>query len=526
MSMLTVIEGGRLVFAEAVLESIRKRWMLLFLMAIAIVVSSYNMFGFPMFHGDEGIYTQQAYAVAHLGRLSYYTYFYDHAPIGWIQIALWYKLTGLYTFGELLNSTRVFMLVIHGVSLILLFQIVLTITNNRACAALGGLIYALSPLSIFFGRIGLLDNIMMVWLLAAIYLLVNCRGQLLYACASGACFGIAVLCKVVAIPLLPAFLLGIWVYFPNRRKFAYACWLLPSISLISGYFLFALFKDELFPSPDRVSLLRSIAWQSARKGGLPWSMDSDFAKSVVNWLTKDAFLIVAGSLATLYNLFRHQHRFVALTALFSVLAISRGNQVFDFYIASIYPLLIINLAIVLKPVFTHPRAFFSTCTTGMILAILVVQLEAHAYVFSVDVNIIQRQAVAWVRSHVPPNAVIMIDDKLWTALHAPKDAQPYKNAHSHWKVARDPDIFRDLLKNDWRNIEYIVADIPMFDLFRIDQTNNFRDTTGLVIRPFAVEAFLNSFEVARFEAEKTGEENWLAILRVNSSGTLLATPDS
>lgn len=513
-------------FAEAVLESIRKRWLLLFLVVIAIVVSSYNMFGFPMYHADEGIYTQQAYAVATLNRLSYYTYFYDHAPLGWIQIALWYKLTGLYTFGELLNSTRVFMLVVHVISLILLFRIILTITHSRACAALGGLIYALSPLSIYFGRIGLLDNIMMVWLLAAIYLLVHCRGQLLYACGSGACFGMAVLCKVVAAPLLPAFLLGIWGYFPNRRKFAYACWLVPCISLISGYFLFALLKDELFPGPDRVSLLGAIAWQSARKGGLPWMMDSDFAKAVVNWLSKDAFLILAGSLATLYNLFRFQHRFLALTALLSILAISRGNQVFDFYIASIYPLLIINFAVAIKPLFTHTRALVSTFITGVILAILVIALESHAYVFKADVNIIQRQAVAWVRSHVSPDAVIMIDDKLWTALQAPKDAQPYRNAHSHWKVARDPDIFQDLLQNDWRNIDYIVADIPMFDIFKIDQTNNFRDTTGLVIRPFAVDAFLNAFEVARFEAETTGDENWLAILRVNRSGTLMGTPDA
>jgi hypothetical protein len=35
----------------------------------------------------------QAYAVSRLGDLSHYTYWYDHPPLGWIQIAVWEKLT-------------------------------------------------------------------------------------------------------------------------------------------------------------------------------------------------------------------------------------------------------------------------------------------------------------------------------------------------------------------------------------------------------------------------------------------------
>lgn len=507
--------------AVKIAKFIKNQRNIISLIVLALIVSSYNMFGYPMFHGDEGIYSQQAYSVAKLSKLSYYTYFYDHPPAGWIQIALWYKLAGLYTFGEIINNTRVFMLLIHIISLILLFNIILKTTNNRICATLGGVIYAISPFSIFYARVGLLDNVMIVWLLAAIYLLINCQGKLLYILASGTCFGIAVLSKEVALPLIPAFLYGIWIYIPNRRKFAYACWLFPCVSLISCYFLFALLKSELFPSPGQVSLIGSVLWQASRKGGLPWEQNSGFMVAATNWLTKDAFLIIVGSLATLYNLFKRENRFIALTALLSVLTISRGNQVFDFYIASIYPLISINVAVTLKSIFIRTHALITTLIISVILSVLYLEIETHSYVFKADVNVIQRQSVEWIRNHLSTDSFIMVDDKIWLALQAPKSGKRYRNAHSHFKVARDPEIFLDLIKNDWRNIDYIVADVSMVSNFELDKSNSFKDSAGSAVRPVAVDAFLNSIEVAHFEAEKTDSDNWLSILKVNNSTSLL-----
>src|SRR5215217_4607702 len=42
---------------------------------------------------DEGTYVAQAWAILHQGRLAHYTYWYDHPPLGWIQIAGWAWLT-------------------------------------------------------------------------------------------------------------------------------------------------------------------------------------------------------------------------------------------------------------------------------------------------------------------------------------------------------------------------------------------------------------------------------------------------
>jgi hypothetical protein len=50
-----------------------------------------NLGGSPQRVDDEGTYVAQAYAVSRLGDLSHYTYWYDHPPLGWIQIAVWGK---------------------------------------------------------------------------------------------------------------------------------------------------------------------------------------------------------------------------------------------------------------------------------------------------------------------------------------------------------------------------------------------------------------------------------------------------
>lgn len=42
----------------------------------------FNLFNYPLYITDEGIYVQQAWSVLREGSLSPYTYTYDHAPAG------------------------------------------------------------------------------------------------------------------------------------------------------------------------------------------------------------------------------------------------------------------------------------------------------------------------------------------------------------------------------------------------------------------------------------------------------------
>ena len=84
------------------------------LLLISGISHGYNMFHFPYYENDEGVYMSQAWSLLTQGRLSPYTYWYDHAPFGCMLIALWTKLTGgFFTFGLSVNSGRVLMLVFH-----------------------------------------------------------------------------------------------------------------------------------------------------------------------------------------------------------------------------------------------------------------------------------------------------------------------------------------------------------------------------------------------------------------------------
>src|SRR5947209_3493163 len=79
----------------------------------------------PLYITDEGIYIQQAWSVLREDRLSPYTYFYDHAPAGWLVIAGWVALlpSQFQTFGNANNTGRMLMLVAHLISTFLLYRV-------------------------------------------------------------------------------------------------------------------------------------------------------------------------------------------------------------------------------------------------------------------------------------------------------------------------------------------------------------------------------------------------------------------
>src|SRR4030095_6523013 len=80
----------------AALTRIGETALVVALLIVGMAAHAVNMFDFPAFsfNGDEGIYTGQALAVLYDGQLAPYTYWYDHAPAGWILMAAWMALSG------------------------------------------------------------------------------------------------------------------------------------------------------------------------------------------------------------------------------------------------------------------------------------------------------------------------------------------------------------------------------------------------------------------------------------------------
>ena len=60
---------------------------------IAGLVQAIGMAGSPQRIDDEGTYTAQAWSILKLGELAHYTYWYDHPPLGWLQLAGYGQLT-------------------------------------------------------------------------------------------------------------------------------------------------------------------------------------------------------------------------------------------------------------------------------------------------------------------------------------------------------------------------------------------------------------------------------------------------
>src|SRR5262245_1557650 len=83
-----------------------RRVLLLLAMATGALTHGYHLFQYPLYITDEGIYMEQAWSVIREGRLSPYTYFYDHAPAGWLAIAAWARILPqqFETFGNAINT--------------------------------------------------------------------------------------------------------------------------------------------------------------------------------------------------------------------------------------------------------------------------------------------------------------------------------------------------------------------------------------------------------------------------------------
>jgi len=64
-------------------------------LAVVGLFSAWNMQGWPgRVDDDEGTYVAEAWAMVYQHHLSHYTYWYDHPPLGWAQLAAYIWATG------------------------------------------------------------------------------------------------------------------------------------------------------------------------------------------------------------------------------------------------------------------------------------------------------------------------------------------------------------------------------------------------------------------------------------------------
>jgi len=454
--------------------------LLLTLVLLGLVAQGLNMFNYPGFTltDDEGIYAGQAWSVLREGRLSPYTYIYDHAPAGWIMIAGWFGLTGgPHSFGGAIDSGRLLMLLLHLATIPLLYHLARKLGCAVPVAALAVVPFVLSPLAIFYGRMLLLDNIMIFWLLLSLDLLLNGWGRLSRVALSGACFALALLSKETAIVFLPALL---FVAVQERRRhqgrFAVAAWVVLLLVVASWYPLYALLKGELFGNGavfsggttfggSGISLSESLRWQLGRSGGGALNLHNEFWTLVrADWWPRDPFLFAGGALAVGINLVRgiRDRRALAagLLGALPLLYLARGGIVFNFYILAALPFLCLNLGLLVAPLFARlPKVAAAVLAGGAVLALLGGYWQGGALrpLYAENQSEPGREAIAYIKANVPPDSRIIIRDDLWADLHEPGLGGPaFPNVHSHVKVATDPAVRQGVFHDDWRTVDYLV----------------------------------------------------------------------
>ncbi|MBV9175098.1 MAG: glycosyltransferase family 39 protein [Chloroflexi bacterium] len=516
-----------------------EQWLVLGLVAITLVAHAVNMFDFlPVASkDDQGIYTAQAWAVLREHRLAPYTYWYDHAPAGWIFLAAWMAVTGgPLAFGQALDSGRVLMLVLHVVSVVLLYRAARKLGCGSRSAAIGCLLFAASPLAVFYGRLVLLDNFMIFWLLLSLDLLLDPRARLSRFALSGIAFGMACLSKETAVVLVPAMVL---LVIEQRQAchghFGLASWLAPMLVVLSWYPLYAMLKNQLLPAGQSivfilqgstepgVSLTEALKWQASRGGGGAFNLDNQFWQLLrTDWLQRDPVMLLAGVGAIGLNLLRallpvgsSRRRFLSVGALglLPLAYLGRGGIVFDFYILAVIPFLCLNVALGLEWLMGRVQP------VGIVLASALIagywQAGTAQPLYAQRPGLAGREAIPWIKQVIASDSRIIVPDDLWTDLHEPSALGPaFQNAHSHWKVAADPEIRDGVFADDWRTVDYLIM-APGLE-------NSFEASDDQV----ALEALHNAHLVKQWQQDGTWVELWKADHAGATEQQLLAATDA
>jgi hypothetical protein len=433
---------------------------------------------FPSYVDDSGLYLSHAWSLLYEGRLSPYTYLYDHPPAGWMQIALWAALTnGFQRYHSALDFGAEFMLLAKVTATALGYALGRRLGFGRPAAALATILFGLCPLALVFGRWVFLDNLMIVWLLAAFVLAYAPSRSIGAATGATASFAIAVLTKETALVLLPAFL---WALLRNldarNRQQVLTVSLYSGTLLLALYPLLALYKGELFPRAGHTSLLGTAWWHLAGRESSGWLFDSGSAVRGLlgHWLSEDPYLLLAGLLALPVVAFVPRLRPIALALALGWLMLLRGGYVPFMYVVVLLPFSALAVAGAVEAfsgnrrVVDAGRLRVRTKRIGrlvrgwyaLLLGVILLVLAGMAWVGPLRRITGEhqpqplRQAAQWMGTNVPPDRIVVVHDAIWTDLKHYYGFSPVLVS----KVDNDPAVRRALPR-----IDYLVVPERLYD---------------------------------------------------------------
>ncbi|MFD4528130.1 ArnT family glycosyltransferase [Streptomyces sp. NPDC058470] len=455
------------------------------LLVAIMLVQGWNIADYPTLSDDEGTYLAQAWAVQEGNGLAHYTYWYDHPPLGWIQIAAltWIPAQispGLMTVG----SMRVAMLLVSAISAILVYVLARRLSLPRWAAGLAMVLFGLSPLSVVLQREIFLDNIAVMWTLLAFCLAASPNRHLWHHFGAGIAAAAAVLTKETMLVILPALLVTMWRHgHRDTRKFALTGAITACVLIGLSYPLFALLKGELFSGAGHVSLWDGIKYQMSRPGS-GFILDSGTGSYGVlqSWLYYDRVLPLGGLAGALLLLVTWRWSVTAralagpalTVAILALVAMRPSGYLPAMYVIQALPFLALVLAggtaSVAHAVLRRGRredekryVLWGRRVTAVLLvagaAAYVVPrwYDGNRTAVTLDANAPYRAASSWLSTEVdnPGKTRVLVDDALWLDLvHA--GYKPGLGVIWFYKADLDPAVTKTM-PHGWRDIDYVVA---------------------------------------------------------------------
>jgi hypothetical protein len=455
------------------------------LLVAILVVQGWNIADYPALSDDEGTYLAQAWSVQQGDGLAHYTYWYDHPPLGWIQIAVLTWIPALISPESMTVGTmRAAMLVISGISAVLVYVLGRRLALPRWAAALGMVFFGLSPLSVVLQREIFLDNLAVMWTLLAFTLAASPSRHLWHHFGAGMAAATAVLTKETMLIVLPALFLTMWRHsHKDTRKFALTGAVTACALIGFAYPLFALLKGELLPGSGHVSLWDGVKYQMTRPGsGFILDQGSGSWGVLQSWLYYDKILPLGGLAGALLLLVTWRWSVTAralagpalAVAVFAALALRPNGYLPAMYVIQALPFLALVLAggtaSVAHAVLSRRRSEAEKryVSVGRYTLAAVLALAAGAYVVphwydgartavTTDANAPYKAASQWLATEVenPERTRVLVDDALWLDL-VHQGYRPGLGVIWFYKADLDPAVTKTMPRG-WKDLDYVVA---------------------------------------------------------------------
>jgi hypothetical protein len=432
------------------------------------------MTSYPQRFEDEGTYVSQAWAVKEQGVLAHYTYWYDHPPVGWIQMALHMSVTdALDRYGSAITAGREYMLLLHLATVVLLYALARRLQIGRIGSALAVLVFALSPLSVEFSRYVMLDNVALPWLLGALLLALSPRRNLTAAVGSAVCMAMAILSKETFAVLMPVLLYALWRKSDKRnRRYTFTAFGVVFAMVCGSYVLYAFLKNELFPGAGHVSLIGTFIWQLAGREGSGSVLDphSGSRGLFMYWINIDYWLLAAGAVALIPALLYRNLRVAGLSLLIGFAMLLRSGYLPYPYVIVLLPFSALCFAGVFDRWVVRPLAhgrglslsrlaavdiLLVVFWTGLLVVMPVWQPKLFALTH-MDQDDSSRRAVVWIEKNIPKDKRMIVESALWTDLRD----KGYDRPSPVWlyKTETDPAVTKDI--KGWENVDYVILNGP------------------------------------------------------------------